>query len=110
MSYQNNVRIWKLYKGLPSHIRNEINLFITPENIFGVQTHQITIDTEQYFDKTIQQMMETPISAIIDSYENENDYEKYWSLTTNFEKVVEQIKIYLQLRPQVLQDYPEFQI
>lgn len=102
----NAIRIFKIYKNMPKEMKNELSLLITPENILGLESHWITEDTHTLFNKTMNNFNSMTINEAMDRY----DGKEYWTDITKFERLIKQIKIYLQLRPNLLEDYPELLI
>ena len=102
----NNIRIFRVYKKLPRDIKNELHLLLSPEILLGVETHIITNEVEENFNKVITDISSMHIDDLKDIFEND----KHWIHKFAYTRFIKQVKTYLQLRPNVLEDYPEFLI
>lgn len=101
---ENDLRIFKIFKKMNNEFKQELNLLITPENI--LKTSSYSIQPED-FNKIIERIIYTPENEIMDySLESVNT----WSDRFIFERIIEHTKIYLQLRPNLLEQYPELLI
>lgn len=101
---ENDLRIFKIFKKINNEFKQELNLLITPENILKISSY--SIQTEE-FNKIIERIVYTPENEIMDySLQSVNA----WSDRFIFERIIEQTRVYLQLRPILLERYPELLI
>ena len=101
---ENDLRIFKIFKKINNEFKQELNLLITPENILNLSEYAI----DKYeFQKIIERILNTSEMDIIDHYAS---IPNHWSDRFIFERIIEQTRVYLQLRPILLERYPELLI
>ena len=94
---------------MPDEFKNELELFLTIENIFGIRSinHR---EVEDQLKVTIIRMTSLKKTDIMKYYSSDATSDVYWNDSKYFENLIEQVKIYLQLRPKLLENYPELLI
>ena len=94
---------------MPDEFKNELELFLTVENIFGIRSinHR---EVEDQLKVTIIRMTSLKKTDIMKYYSSDATSDVYWNDRKYFENLIEQVKIYLQLRPKLLENYPELLI
>jgi len=100
---ENDLAVFEFYKKLPQEEREMCGIFITPEKILEIQTPsyiaevklKIKMDVLRGYDYNIIKKL------ILDGH---------WGDYTIFKRVVKVIKEYYQLRPEVIEKYPELLI
>jgi len=100
---ENDLAVFEFYKKLPTIERKDCEVFITPEKIYQIQQAN-TIAVENLMSRMIvfREMEATIIRSLIIKGE--------WKDYTIFKRVVKAIKEYYQLRPEVIEKYPELLI
>jgi len=100
---ENDLAVFVFYNKLPLSERKDCEVFITPEKIYQIQEAN-SIATENLLSRmiTFREMDITIMRSLIIKGE--------WKDYTIFKRVVSAIKEYYQLRPEVIEKYPELLI
>ncbi len=101
---RDNLDIFFFYMKLPSHEQRECEIFITPEKIYQIKYGDLTAIND--IKNKLKYMRDLPTKELRDSVESRGE----WPYYTMFNRVVGAIKEYMQLRPAVIEKYPEFLI
>lgn len=100
----NDIRLFKIYKKMPTLFKNELALLITPENILHINTSALPRDVISGYEQKIEKML---TMSYKDLKSNQiNDY-NYIFMFNNFIKI---FKDYLILRPNLFETNPELLI
>lgn len=94
------LRSFRLYRHISSDAKTEFKLFLTPENIFGVRENEVNVKTVCNYVNDIDKM------SVLEITERLSD--DFWSLGFVFVKLIEQFNIYISLRPEIYETYPEY--
>lgn len=94
---------------MPEEDKKVLNLFLTVENIFGIRSINRP-EIEDQLKTVIDRMSKLKKKDIIKYYDSDATTDVYWNDRKYFENLIDQIKIYLQLRPELLENYPELLI
>ena len=94
---------------MPEEDKKVLNLFLTVENIFGIRSINRP-EIEDQLKTVIDRMSKLKKKDIIKYYDSDATTDVYWNDRKYFENLINQIKIYLQLRPELLENYPELLI
>ena len=101
---KDNFDIFNFYKRLPSHEQKECEIFITPEKIYLLNHSDLAAENE--LTRKIEHIRKMTSTELRDSIESRGE----WPYYTMFNRVTAAIKEYIQLRPAVIDKYPEFLI
>ena len=102
----NNIILFRIYKKMPQDLKDEFSLLITPENILNVSSSSVNHEIKTYCDESIAKIRSLSVSEMKEIYSKD----LFWSDKYIFERLIAQLKIFIQLRPQILVDYPELLI
>ncbi len=104
---ENDLAIFNFYNKLPFDEKRRCEVFLTPENIFGVR--EASSDDINRLARTIHYLRELPSKKISEELVKHRYGEigERWHEFDVFKIIVKYIKEYYQLRPNVLDDYPE---
>lgn len=91
---------------MPQDLKDEFSLLITPENILNVTSSSVNHEIKTYCDEFIAKIRSLSVSEMKENLSKG----LYWSDKCKFERLIAQLKIFIQLRPQILVDYPELLI
>ena len=107
---ENNIRLFKIYKKLPQELADEFSLLVTPENLIGIKVNEYTDrEATAIHEKTIQRITEElTVVDLLEVYDE--NYNKMRGDRRVFEKFIKTFKQYLQLRPNLFEEYPELLI
>ena len=94
---------------MPEEDKKVLNLFLTVENIFGIRSINRP-EIEDQLKTVIDRMTKLKKKDIIKYYDSDATTDVYWNDRKYFENLIDQVKIYLQLRPELLENYPELLI
>ena len=94
---------------MPEEARAELGIFLTVENIFGIRSinHK---EVEDQLKTVIIRMTNLKKSDIMKYYDSDATTDVYWTDRKYFENLINQVKIYLMLRPNLLENHPELLI
>ena len=107
MDYLNdNIILFRIYKKMPHDLKDEFSLLITPENILNVSSSSVNHEIKTYCDESIAKIRSLSVSEMKENLSKG----LFWSDKCKFERSIAQLKIFIQLRPQILLDYPELLI
>ena len=107
MDYLNdNIILFRIYKKMPHDLKDEFSLLITPENILNVSSSSVNREIQTFCDESIAKIRSLSVSELKENYSKG----LFWSDKYIFERLIDQLKIFIQLRPQILLDYPELLI
>jgi len=97
---KDDLAIFEFYRKLPLEARVDCEVFITPEKIYKIQyASEIDIDD---LERKLENLRNMKTEEIVDILESQSSY------LTTFTRVVDAIREYLQLRPQMIEKYPEY--
>ena len=99
-----NFDIFIFYTKLPPQDREECEIFITPEKILKINYGDYTAVND--VNRKVEYLRKLPIKELRDNLESREG----WPFYTFFSRVVDAIKEYLELRPLVIEKYPEHMI
>lgn len=103
---QNNIiRLFRIYKKFPQSTRNEFDLLLTPENVMNVRA--VNYDEIDY---QMNCLMERISKLRIKDLKRYYCEETFWNDKRYFENIMKQVKVYLMLRPALLEKHPELLI
>ena len=95
--------LFQYFNKLPDNEQIECEIFITPEKIFGIQeANHICVDELNWKFNYLKMLTRKEMEDLIESGS--------WNHYHTFKKIVAAIKEYVQLRPDILDKYPEFLI
>lgn len=105
-----SIKIFKIFKKLPSENMSEIDLFLTPENILGYHIHN-NEEALTEFKYIIQSFKTLPNNEIYTAYKQDS-YFLYSPTATSinikmYERLINQVREYLKLRPSMIDKFPE---
>lgn len=108
---QNNMlRIFNIYKKMPIENKQELSIFLSVENILNVRSVNRK-EVEDQLSAVMDRIDKLKKSDIIKFYNSDSPADGYYRFDKKyFENVIEQVKIYLMLRPALLEKYPELLI
>lgn len=94
---------------MPEESRAELGIFLTVENIFGIRSinHK---EVEDQLKAVMTRMTNLKKSDIMKYYDSDATSDVYWNDRKYFENLINQVKIYLMLRPNLLENHPELLI
>lgn len=98
---ENDLAVFEFYKKLPHDERKDCEIFITPEKIYKI--HEANLESISDLERKMEMMRRLPGTEIAQLLE-----EGSWGYYTVFKRVVAAIKEYYQLRPNIIEKYPEF--
>ncbi len=91
---------------MPRDLADEFTILLTPENILNVTSSSVNHEIQTYCDESIAKIRSLSVSEMKENLSKG----LYWSDKCKFERLIAQLKIFIQLRPQILLDYPELLI
>lgn len=100
---ENDLAVFVFYTKLPIKNRIESEIFITPEKIYHIK-QSTDLDIDNLFNKLID--FRNMDVSIIHSFLTDGKWQDY----TIFKRIVSAIKEYYALRPEVIENFPEFLI
>jgi hypothetical protein len=103
---QNTIRLFRLYKKLPYEYKKEFKLLLTPENILNASTStDKNTFVETNTNNSISGIDNMTIKELSDNLEND---EGTIFNSFVFNNIMKQLKVYISLRPQLIEDHPEY--
>lgn len=105
----NLLRIFNIYKKMPTVNKQELSIFLSVENILNVRSVNKQ-EVEEQLKAVLDRINKLKKSDIMKFYNSDSPYDVYRVDRRYFENVVSQVKIYLMLRPALLEKYPELLI
>ncbi len=105
----NILRIFNIYKKMPYENKQELSIFLSVENILNVRSVNKQ-EVEEQLAAVLSRIDKLKKSDIMKFYDSDSPNDIYRVDRRYFENVVEQVKIYLMLRPILLENHPELLI
>ena len=105
----NLLRIFTIYKKMPTVNKQELSIFLSVENILNVRSVNRK-EVEGQLSAVMDRIDKLKKPDIMKFYNSDSPTDGYRVDKKYFENVVEQVKIYLMLRPALLEKYPELLI
>lgn len=99
----NNIKLFRIYKKLSSDEKKELTLLLTAENIMGVKS--VTKEVNEQLESIFNRVDKLSIVKLTDYHDEENN--SYWTDKYYFKNIMDQVKVYLMLRPNIIEKYPE---
>ena len=98
-----DIELFQYFNKLPDNEQIECEVFITPEKIFGIQEAEyLAVDELNGKFNYLKMLPRKEMEELIE--------DGSWRYYHTFKKIVAAIKEYVQLRPAILDKYPEFLI
>jgi len=104
---EEDLSILEFYKRLPYNKMKECEIFITPEKIYGIQ-YADDADTRILAESLniLKTLKSNELKDKIELHRTEGVWREFYT----FKNVVKAIREYLQLRPNLIEEYPECMI
>lgn len=93
---------------MPHEFKTELGLFLTVENIFGIVSNRREV--EEQLKAFIDSLTYLKKTDIIKYYDGDDASDVHCSDVKYFENLIDQVKIYLRLRPNLCENFPELLI
>ena len=93
----NDIILFKIYKKMPRDLEDEFSILITPENILNVSSSSVNHAIQTFCDESIAKIRSLSVSEMKENYSKG----LFWSDKYIFERLIAQLKIFIQLRPQI---------
>lgn len=94
------IRLFRLYSNLPTNIVSEVRMFLTVENIYGIKE---STENKIQLDNYINRINCMSIDELTDHLSDD-----FWELCVVFNGIIKQFKVYISLRPNIVESYPEY--